>query len=64
MTGKMSGTMRLNKFISNNGSIARRTAEEYIRQGRVTINNMTVTDPAFNIIENKDKVREIGRAHV
>lgn len=60
MTGKMSGTMRLNKFISNNGSIARRTAEEYIRQGRVTINNMTVTDPAFNIIENKDKVRVDG----
>ena len=51
---------RLNKFIATYGDISRRTAEEYISQERVTLNNNTVTDPATGVIEGQDKVRVDG----
>lgn len=56
----MKQTTRLNKFIATYGDISRRTAEEYITQERVTVNNKTITDPAFGIEEDRDKVRVDG----
>lgn len=53
-------TTRLNKFIATYGDISRRTAEEYINQERVTVNNKTVTDPAYGVSEDTDKVRVDG----
>ena len=40
---------RLAKFMARSGVCSRRDAEEYIRQGRVTVNGEIVSTPAFNI---------------
>ncbi|AFH49267.1 Ribosomal large subunit pseudouridine synthase B [Ignavibacterium album JCM 16511] len=48
--------MRLNKFISESGITSRRKAEELILQGRVTVNNKTITTLAFNVDPEKDIV--------
>lgn len=56
----MESRIRLNKFIANNGSISRRTADEYIQQKRVTVNNITVDFPMFEVDPGKDKVRVDG----
>lgn len=48
--------MRLNKFISESGVTSRRKAEELILQGRVTVNNKTITTLAFNVDPEKDIV--------
>lgn len=40
---------RLAKFIARSGVCSRRDAEEYIRQGRITINGEVVSTPAFNV---------------
>ena len=46
---------RLNKFIADSGLTSRRKAEELILQGRVTVNNKTITKLAFTIdVENDD----------
>ena len=37
---------RLNKFIADSGITSRRKAEELILQGRVTVNNKTITQLA------------------
>ena len=47
---------RLNKFIADSGITSRRKAEELILQGRVTVNNKTVTTLALNIDLEKDVV--------
>lgn len=52
--------VRLNKFIANNGDISRRTADEYIQQGRVTVNNITVDFPSYEVNPDKDKVKVDG----
>lgn len=52
--------VRLNKFIANNGDISRRTADEYIQQRRVTVNNVTVDFPSYEVDTIKDKVRVDG----
>jgi 23S rRNA pseudouridine2605 synthase len=38
--------MRLAKYLANAGVASRRAAEEIIRQGRVTVDGVTITDPA------------------
>lgn len=48
--------MRLNKFISECGIASRRKAEEFILQGRVTINNKTVTQLSYIVDTDKDEV--------
>lgn len=48
--------MRLNKFISESGITSRRKAEELILQGRVTVNNKTITKLAFQVDPEKDIV--------
>jgi pseudouridine synthase len=47
---------RINKFIASYGKISRRTVDEYILQGRITVNGITITEPGFRINPEKDKV--------
>lgn len=47
---------RLNKFIAESGLTSRRKAEELIQQGRVSVNNKTVTKLAFEVDPEKDTV--------
>ncbi len=42
-------TMRIAKFMAHSGVCSRRDAEEFIRQGRVTINGEIVASPAVNV---------------
>ena len=51
---------RLNKFIADSGITSRRKAEELILQGRVTVNNKTIIQLAFNIDNEKDEVTVDG----
>jgi len=51
---------RINKYISDSGVSSRRKAEEYILQGRVTVNNKTVTNLSFKIDNEKDIVKLDG----
>ncbi len=50
---------RLNKFISHNSNYSRREADKIITEGKVTINNKTITNLATKVCEN-DIVR-IGK---
>ena len=64
--------MRLQKFLSAQGIMSRRAAEEEIAAGRVKVNGEvadigTKIDPERDRIEYRGKVilgGEIGRAHV
>lgn len=47
--------MRINKYLASTGLSSRRKAEEFVKQGRVTINGKVVTDLAFDV-SKKDKV--------
>lgn len=40
---------RLAKFITRSGVCSRRQAEEYIKQGRITVNDEVITSPALNV---------------
>jgi 23S rRNA pseudouridine2605 synthase len=46
--------VRLNKFIAESGVASRRKAEEFILQGRVSVNKKVVTDLSFRVSENDD----------
>jgi 23S rRNA pseudouridine2605 synthase len=48
--------MRLNKFIAGTGITSRRKAEELIIQGRITVNDRTVTDLAYKVEPGKDEI--------
>lgn len=48
--------MRLNRFLSCSGIASRRKGEDIIRQGRVTVNGGTVTDPARAVDPGKDTI--------
>lgn len=52
--------VRLNKYLAGAGIASRRRAEEIIRQGRVAINEITVTQP-YTQVEENDLVRLDGR---
>ena len=56
----MKTMIRLNKYIADSGVTSRRKAEELILQGRVTVNNKTVTTLAFTIDTEKDVVSVDG----
>jgi len=53
--------VRLNRFLALAGISSRRGAEEYIRNGRVTINGELITDLAKRVSPS-DQVRVDGRA--
>lgn len=48
--------MRLNRFISMSGAASRRKGELIIRDGRITINGLIVTDPACSVDPDHDTV--------
>jgi len=43
--------MRLAKYLAHAGVASRRAAEEIVAAGRVTVEGVTVTDPAFDVSE-------------
>jgi len=47
--------MRINKFLASSGLASRRKCEEYVLQGRVSVNGKVVSNLAFDVSE-KDKV--------
>lgn len=47
--------MRINKYLASTGVASRRKSEEFVKQGRITINGKVVTDLAFDV-SNKDVV--------
>jgi len=48
--------IRLNKYLADSGIASRRKSDEFIFQGRVTVNDKTVIDPALRINDEKDIV--------
>ncbi len=52
--------VRINKFISANGILSRRKTDEYILQGRITINGITISEPGYRVIPETDKIRIDG----
>ena len=54
--------MRLQKFLANCGVASRRGAEELIKQGRVQVNGVTVTEMGVQIDEDKDHITFDGQA--
>ena len=50
------GAQRLQKFLATVGVDSRRNCESYIREGRVTVNNETVTDPGRSVQPETDTV--------
>lgn len=53
--------MRINKYIASGGLCSRRTAEEYIKAGKVKINGQVVTNLATDVDENNDTVVVDGK---
>ncbi len=53
--------MRINRFLSCAGVSSRRKGETLIRDGRVTVNGETVTDPARAVAPGKDLICLDGR---
>ncbi len=58
----MNNLMRLNKFIASNGIASRRKIDEYILQGRVTVNGETMLELGHKINPELDKVTLDGEA--
>lgn len=51
--------MRINKYLASTGLASRRKCEEYVLDGRVTVNGKVVDNLAFDVSE-KDKVKVDG----
>jgi 23S rRNA pseudouridine2605 synthase len=52
--------IRLNKFLSESGIASRRKSEEFIKEGRVSVNNKTVFDLSFVVNDDTDIVKVDG----
>jgi len=50
------GLKRINKFIADSGITSRRKAEEFILQGRVSVNNKVINELSYRINPDKDEV--------
>ena len=55
-------TEHLNRYVSRIATVSRRTADEMIRRGRVTVGRVPVTDPGALLDPATDEVRLDGRA--
>ena len=53
--------MRLQKYLANCGVGSRRSCEQYILDGKVTVNGKVVTELGTKIIEGKDLVTYQGK---
>lgn len=51
---------RLNKYLSANTEFARRKIDEFISQGRVTVNNKVVTEHGVQVDGTKDNIKLDG----
>lgn len=58
----MENFTRLNKFIASNGVASRRKIDEYILQGRVSVNGRTIVELGYKINPDADKVALDGEA--
>lgn len=56
-----SGKTRLAKVLARAGVASRRGSEEYIRQGRVTVNGRPVMEPGTLVDPDKDHIKVDGR---
>ncbi|NNG27118.1 MAG: rRNA pseudouridine synthase [Ignavibacteriaceae bacterium] len=52
--------MRINKYLADSGVTSRRKAEEFILQGRVSVNNQLIIDLSFKVNPDKDEVQIDG----
>jgi 23S rRNA pseudouridine2605 synthase len=52
--------IRLNKFLAESGIASRRKSEEFITEGRITVNNKTVKELSFVVDDEKDIVKVDG----
>ena len=48
--------MRLQKFLANAGVCSRRKAEEFISQGRVSVNNKIIIEPGIKVDPENDNI--------
>ena len=55
--------MRLQKFLSSAGFCSRRKGEEYIKDGRVKVNGLTVTELGTKVDPQNDRI-EVGQTHI
>jgi len=55
---------RLNRYIALSASVSRRTADELIRKGRVTVARQTVLDPGAFVDPERDEIRLDGNTLV
>ena len=53
-TGQTDSQMPLNKYIAHSGVAARREAADIVRQGRVKVNNVVITEPGHKIAPGDD----------
>ena len=51
---------RLQKVIARYGIASRRTAEQMMRDGRVSVNGMKITQPGMKVDASRDKIRVDG----
>lgn len=56
----MEDYVRINKFVATYGMLARRKVDEYILQGRITVNGITITEPGYKINPQEDRVSVDG----
>jgi 23S rRNA pseudouridine2605 synthase len=47
---------RLSKYLSNSGIASRRKCDDIIKSGRVKVNDITVLEPFYRVLPNKDNV--------
>ena len=53
-TGQTDSQMPLNKYIAHSGVAARREAADIVRQGRVKVNNVVITEPGHKVAPGDD----------
>lgn len=53
--------MRLDKFLAEASIGMRKVVREYVKEGKVTVNDDVITIPATEIDENNDKVKYLGK---
>ena len=51
---------RLQKVIARYGIASRRTAEQMMRDGRVSVNGIKITQPGMKVDASRDKIRVDG----
>lgn len=55
------GEIRVQKYMADNGIASRRKCEEYILDGKVTVNGKTIKELGTKIIPGKDKITFEGK---